>query len=166
MTSIFLYSHWVRPINLESWPANSLNVPAVFLIASLGEPSLSNTSQNKDSVSSRELQVSSKAAIRQTDQTRSHSRAHAHARHQSAGHDGVSIFSPQYSVCVEGVLITMCSLRARPVLMRFLLLLSFSFPSLLPLPAFQLTLGFGNLICLSIQINLHLIYSSWIINIS
>ncbi len=82
-------------------------------------------------------------------------------QHQSAGHDGVSIFSPQYSVCVEEVLITLCSLRARPVLMHFLLLLSFSPPPpLLPLPAFQLTLGFGNLICLSIQINLHLIYSS------
>lgn len=51
---------------------------------------------------------------------------------------------------VEEVLITLCPLRAGPVLMHFLLsLLSFfslplpPFPSLLPLPAFQLTLGFG-----------------------
>lgn len=84
--------------------------------------------------------------------------------HQSAGHDTVSIFTP---MCVEEGVITSSSLRAVPVLMHFLLLLSFFLlPSLLPLPAFQLTLSFSNLICLSIQINLHPIYNSWIINIS
>lgn len=51
------------------------------------------------------------------------------------------------------------SLRAGPVLMHFLL---FSPPhsTLHPLPAFQLTLVFGDLICLSIQINLRLIRCS------
>lgn len=57
------------------------------------------------------------------------------------------------------------SLRAGPVLMHFLL---FSPPhsTLHPLPAFQLTLVFGDLICLSIQINLRLVRCSGIINIS
>lgn len=66
----------------------------------------------------------------------------------------MSVPSPQYSVCTEEVLITLHSLRARPALMHFLLLLSFSYALCSALSAFQLTLSFADLICLSIQINL------------
>lgn len=48
--------------------------------------------------------------------------------HKAVGRDGVTIFSPQSSPCVEEVLITLCYLSARPALMHFLLFTLFSFP--------------------------------------
>lgn len=44
-------------------------------------------------------------------------------------------------MCVEEVLITLCSLRARPVLMHFLLLLSFSSPLSAPSACFSADSG-------------------------
>lgn len=64
-----------------------------------------------------------------------------HSPNQSAVRDGMSIFSPQYSACVEEALITLRSLKARPVLMHFLLFLSFSPPSA-PSACFSADSGF------------------------
>lgn len=61
--------------------------------------------------------------------------------HQSADHDGVSIFSAQYSLCVQEVLITLFSLRARPVLMHFLSYSLFPPPSA-PSACFSAESGF------------------------
>lgn len=125
----------VRTINFKYRPENMLNTPAVFWYAQpfMQQLTFFQHVTQQGSVSIQELQIFSMEVIRQTDQTLTHTQM----LNQSAGHVGVSIFSPRYSVCVEEVLITICSLRARPVLMHFLLLLCYSFPLSAPSPCFS-----------------------------
>lgn len=61
--------------------------------------------------------------------------------HKAVGHDGVTMFSPQSSPCVEEVLITMCYFLARPALMYFLLFTLFSFPQSTPYVCFSADCG-------------------------
>lgn len=131
--------------------------------ASVSRRGPSNTSQTKDRVNSRELGAEQQAERK--DQT--HTDTHRHTIPTTTASISwpcrrVRVLSPVFSVCRGSAHYSLLS-QGQTCVNAFsplALSLSLSLPtSASPLPAFQLTLGFAQLICLPIQINLHLFQS-------